>query len=201
MSMNANLIPKMANEGQGVSGKMLVLPYEHSLLGRADPHFMEHLEGELGLIARWMVVGAQEVVRETCQGMGDPWVNCTPGAAEEHVWAFRLRNNPWDAFLEARFVRQEGAFVPSWLIWREWLDFARENRVQQHVARNLLTSELVSKSTWDLRRHRQGVGGDRGLLGLAMRREAEDEGRRPSRASHVPVVAEDEGEGDEEATP
>ena len=178
VSMNANLMPAMANEGQGVSGKMLVLPYERSMIGKADAKLLERLKGELDLVAAWYYGGAVKVVGEADRGAVQ-WP--VTGAAEEHVWAFRLKNNPWDAFLEARFVKQPGGFVPSRLIWREWLDFARENQVATRVARNALTMELVGKSTWDVRRRRHPHTQERGLEGLGWRKVPEDEGREQVR--------------------
>lgn len=169
--LSANEIPQLPNKGMGLSSKMLVLPFDVSFLHKEDFDLREKLMKELGGIARWALEGAMAL-----EGEADPekkWK--MPERSLEVVRRYHLQNNQYDSFLEARFVREPGGFVPSYYIWRQWEEWVRSTRSKLHVSKNRLTGVLISESTWDLEPTRLGNGGRRGLKGLRLRKEADDD--------------------------
>jgi P4 family phage/plasmid primase-like protien len=169
--VTSNPIPKLPNSASGLSQKMLVLPFTEVFRGeeKEDLGLRERLEKELPAIAEWVLEGAKAVEGS---GARERWP--VPHEAEEVVRGFHLQNNAADAFLEARFQRSEEGFVPLELIWKEWEDWKRANRVKTDVARNRLTMYLVGEGTWRLRRWRSAGGGARGLRGLSLKQGAEE---------------------------
>lgn len=171
LMMSGNQIPKLPNNGEGLSGKMLLLPFEESFLDREQFDLVKELEGELAGIAWWAVEGVLALEAE-----GDPgkkWP--VPVRAVDHVARYHVVNNPLDGFLEARFVRVEDGFVPSRMIQKEWGAFVRQNKIREHIPSNQLIHKLETESTWPIHRGRLGSGGVRGLGGLRLRKVIDDE--------------------------
>ena len=96
--MQSNEIPVLPNKGRGLSGKMLVLPFEVSFEGKEDFELEEVLESELEGIAVWAVEGAFKLEKAA---RDEKWP--TPEAAEGAMRLYHLQNNPLDSFLGARF--------------------------------------------------------------------------------------------------
>lgn len=169
--MVSNTMPRLPNRGLGLSQKMLVLPFSEVFRGeeREELGLEEALKGELKGIARWALEGAWEVEHE---GAKERWP--VPEEAKEVARNFVLQNNPADAFLEARCVKVPGGFVTTELLWREWEEWRSVNQVEMRVARNKLAIFLMEEGTWQLKRHRKEGTGGRGLVGLGLRREADD---------------------------
>jgi putative DNA primase/helicase len=168
--LQSNEVPMLPNRGAGLSGKMLLLPFEVSFLKREDPELVDKLLDELPGIAAWAVQGALMLVGTSSQKR---WPHVE--AAEESERLYRMANNPMDHFLEDRFLPNPNGFVAGEIIWRQWRDWIQENDVRgQHVARNRITVEVCQQSTWDIRRVRQHPG-TRGIRGLSLRQEAQDE--------------------------
>jgi putative DNA primase/helicase len=178
--VQSNLMPKLPNEGGGIGTKMLVLPFTVSFRegdGTFLPDFglRDKLRAEMAGIARWALQGAVEL--EAAGGLGWP----EPDAAERIRTGFRIKNNPLDAFLEARFVRKEDGFVTSEALWGEWVKWKKENEVKMQIGRNFLALRLEEESTWKIERSRKRIVVDgeeqqvRGMRGLGIRREQCDE--------------------------
>jgi hypothetical protein len=88
---------------------------------------------------------------------------------------YHLTNNPFDYFLEARFVKNRDGAVANEIVRREWKDWCRANNVKLHVADNQLVSKLATESSWDLAKIRKGAEGSRVLSGLSLKKDQDDE--------------------------
>lgn len=188
----SNEIPRLPNRGRGLSTKMLVLPFTVSFevpsraelakmttAEKADLHppqfnLRQELLGELEGIAAWAIEGLRQLVSEEDKPMS-MWPECS--RAHETVFQYHIANNPLDSFLEARFMRRKGGFVPSALIQKEWDGYLKKNNIRMHIPRNLLLLKMETESSWHLRRgRRRGEEAYvRGMFGLVMRTAAEDE--------------------------
>ena len=170
--MQSNEIPVLPNKGRGLSGKMLVLPFEVSFEGKEDLDLEGELVKELAGIAAWAVAGANRLENSKA---GDRWP--VPKAAERAVHMYHLQNNPFDSFLEARFVRRRDGFVANGMVRAQWDAWVKANRIRMHVASNMLPLKLVQGSSWDLKQVRlsEAQGHERGISGMRLRKEYDDE--------------------------
>jgi putative DNA primase/helicase len=168
--VQSNEIPQLPNKGRGLSGKMLVLPFEHSFEGREQFDLMDVLKGELQGIAAWALRGAIKLEAAPETEKFPP-----TGSAARLVRDYHLANNPFDYFLEARFVRNPQGFVSNEAVRREWKDWVRSNNVQMKVADNQLLGRIVSESSWMLNRVRKGAEGLRAIEGLSLKKDKDDE--------------------------
>ena len=165
--VQANEIPTLPNKGRGLSSKMLVLPFDVSFEGKEDPYLIDKLLSELEGIAAWATQGAIDLEAEDDRFP-------LPSRAGDAVQMYHLQNNPFDYFLEERFIRRETGFVATDLLWLQWKDWLKTNSIRNlHVARNQLSIKIETQSSWVLRRHRPH-GGKRGLKGLSLRKSFED---------------------------
>ena len=170
--MQSNEIPVLPNKGRGLSGKMLVLPFEVSFEGREDFELDEVLTQELPGIAAWAVRGAMELEDAKRE---NKWP--TPEAANAAMRLYHLQNNPFDSFLEARFHRNHSGFTANSIVRRQWVSWLKANGVRMHVPNNVLIQRIVQDSSWDLRQTRLSVadGHERGVAGLTLKIEYDDE--------------------------
>ena len=170
--MQSNEIPVLPNKGRGLSGKMLVLPFDVSFEGREDLDLDAELESELEGIAVWAVRGACRL--EGSKGL-DRWP--VPVESGKAVQMYHLQNNPFDAFLEARFVRRKDGFVSNGMVRAQWDAWVKANRIRMHVASNMLPVKIVQGSSWDIRQMRlsESQGHERGIEGMGLRKEYDDE--------------------------
>lgn len=167
--VQANEIPQLPNKGRGLSGKMLVLPFTRSFEGKEQHNLMDELKGELAGIAYWALQGA---VKLEAAADGAKFVQAKEG--EEVVKQYHLQNNPFDYFLESRFVKNRAGFVVYELVRREWEDWIRRNNMKMHVAVHMLPTKIVSDSSWDLSKVRKGSDGSRALQGLSLKKDQDD---------------------------
>lgn len=169
--MVSNKMPKIPDDGSGVSDKLVILPFKVSYLGREQFDLLEELEGEMDGIAQWVFQGAQELM----MGRGEPeklWP-VIEGAAER-VQEFRLQNHPFDQFLEDYFVREEKGFVTHTYLVDRWERWVKESGYSgQWVNPQMLSVMIANESGWQLERTRRGKEGDRGLKGLGVKRVRE----------------------------
>ena len=77
--------------------------------------------------------------------------------------------------MEARFLKNRGGFVANELVRREWKDWCRVNNVKMHVADNQLLGRIVAESSWDLGKIRKGSEGTRGIAGLSLKKDQQDD--------------------------
>jgi putative DNA primase/helicase len=170
--MQSNEIPVLPNKGRGLSGKMLVLPFEVSFEGKEDLDLEAELDRELEGIAAWCVMGAHRLENSRA---AERWP--VPAAAERAVHMYHLQNNPFDAFLEARFVARKDGFVSNGIVRAQWEAWTKANKIRMHVANNMLPMKIAQGSSWDLRQVRlaESQGHERGIAGMSLRKEYDDE--------------------------
>jgi len=162
--MQANEIPKLPNKGQGLSSKMVVLPFTVSFLGREDYGLLSKLLKELPAIARWAVQGAIDLEQEP-----DPRLKfIMPDAAQETVEEYTTVNNPYDEFLQDLFEEASGAFVGTKVVYENWKNWSKNLKIQQ-VSQAQFIHKLLQDSTWNITKHRIKNGGARGLRGLKLK--------------------------------
>tara|TARA_R100001082_G_scaffold108250_1_gene83255 strand:- start:255 stop:1049 length:795 start_codon:yes stop_codon:yes gene_type:complete len=165
--VQANEIPNLPNKGRGLSSKMLVLPFDVSFEGKEDPYLIDILLEELEGIAAWAVQGAIDLENEYDRFP-------LPDRAKDTIKMYHLQNNPFDYFLEERFIKNGDGFVATDLLWMQWNDWLKKNSIRNlHVSRNQLTIKIETQSSWEVFRHRPH-GGKRGLKGLSLRKSFED---------------------------
>lgn len=171
--MSANMIPEIPNQGEGISSKMLVLAFRVSYLHRENLNLFEELKGELKGIAAWALEGARLLEAETEPGKKWP----EPESAEEVREEFKLHNSVLDAFLQARFKINQDGWVASSMITTEWVEYVERNKVPKvhQVPLNELTGRLVRDGAWQLTRYRKPGGGTRGVRGMSLRIDPDDE--------------------------
>lgn len=168
--VQANEIPQLPNKGRGLSGKMLVLPFDRSFEGKEQHNLMDILKGELAGIAAWTLQGAIAL-----EGARDSEKFAPTESGLRVVKEYHLVNNPFDYFLEARFVRNKDGVVSHSLIRSEWKDWCTANNVKLNVAANTLTMKLRTESSWDLNKIRAGHDGTRMMSGLSLKKDQDDE--------------------------
>jgi putative DNA primase/helicase len=174
--MQANEMPQLPNKGRGLSGKMLVLPFERSFEGKEQHDLMDRLKGELAGIAVWALNGAIKLEAAADEDKFPP-----TGSGMQVVRDYHLANHPFDYFLEARFVKNPGGVVAISIVQREWQDWLRTNgnglvrQDARQVGRNSLTRRLISESSWVLNKIRTGPEGTRALGGLSLKKDPDDE--------------------------
>ena len=169
--MQTNEIPRLPNKGQGLSSKMLVLPFDVSFHGKEDERLIHKLRQELPGIAAWAVQGALEV--ENSPTSKERFV--VPCRSRDAIRLYLETNNPFDSFLHARFVRNEKGFVATEVVWNQWLDWVEKNKVRgQNISRNQITVKIEQESSWNVQRFRPS-GGKRGLKGMVLRTKYDDE--------------------------
>lgn len=163
--MVSNQMPRLPNKGEGMSGKMLFVPFDHSFRGAEDFNLNERLDGELAGIARVMVEGAVRLEKEPRADRKWPVSERTQALLDQ----YRILNNPFDAFLEARFVRVGTGFASAVEVRRQWHDWRSRNQVRLHVSENQLLMKLEEESSWGVVRARFGAESIPGLRGMALR--------------------------------
>jgi P4 family phage/plasmid primase-like protien len=168
--VQANEIPQLPNKGRGLSGKMLVLPFEKSFEGKEQHNLIDVLKSELPGIAVWALQGAIKLEAAEDAEKFPP----TEGGVRA-VRDYHLANNPFDYFLEARFVKNRTGSVANELVRREWKDWLRVNNVQMRVPDNMLVKRILEESSWDLCKMRKGSEGLRVIGGLSLKKDKDDE--------------------------
>lgn len=171
--IQANMMPRLPNESEGISSKMLVLPFTVGFRDtqgdrKPDYRLRERLKAEIAGIASWAICGAMAL--EKAEGLDWP----EPEKGEVVRQGFRVKNNPLDAFLESRFAKDESGFVTADVLWREWLAWKKDNDVRLGMGRAYLPMRLEQESTWKIERMRRRAMKDgkpvqvRGLKGLGL---------------------------------
>ncbi len=169
--MQTNEMPRLPNKGQGLSSKMLVLPFDVSFHGKEDERLIQKLREELPGIANWAVEGAKKVENATSSSERFPM----PSRSEDAIRLYLQTNNPFDTFLTARFAPNPNGFVATSVIWDQWQDWVKKNHVRgQTVSRNQIAVKIEQESSWNLNRYRP-CGGKRGLKGMVLRNQYDDE--------------------------
>lgn len=162
-----NQTVRLPNKGRGLSSKMLILPFTHSFLGHENEHLIDSLRDELDSIAAWCVEGARRIVRNRGRFT-------ILEEAEEERREYLLENNPWDQFLEARFLPNPRGFVTHDMIWREFVSWKRSTGSNLSATRNRISARILDEGSWALHRCRPANDAPRGLRGLSLRNNPAD---------------------------
>lgn len=173
--MASNLVPDLPDQGRGLTGKMLVLPFQNSFVGKEDPDLEEKLKKELSGIAAWAVKGAVALEMASSK---DRWPK--PQGAVELAERLGTLGNVFEGFLKARFQKNPTGFVSGALIKGQWADYLKKNKLklQDPVPGNQLIMRLETETSWGLQRDTSWKGddrGSRGLRGLSLLKETNDE--------------------------
>lgn len=162
--MQANEIPRLPNKGMGLSSKMVPIPFRVSFLGREDHLLAQKLKSELAGIAAWALEGAHALEVESDPSKRFPLTSEGISILEDYATA----NNPVDEFLETHFEPASNKFVPSSVIGERWGIWCESTGGRRMPLRSLI-QHLREHGSWDLRKHRLGAGGPRGLQGLKLK--------------------------------
>lgn len=172
MVLVGNKPPRMADESQGLSGKMVAISYRHSFLGREDFGLDERLDEELAGIARRVVEAGMRMAAEK-----DPRkVLAMAESGEEVTEGFTRKNNLVLRFIRDRFVENPGAFVSGDELRRQFEGWCRKHEVKMPCARRDVPSVVMEECPWPTKRGRfGGSDGHRGVFGLGQRTVGQDE--------------------------
>lgn len=162
--MQSNEIPRLPNKGMGLSGKMVLIPFNRSFAGREDYRLSTKLLKELEGIAYWAYEGACMIEGEKDPKKKFPMPENSNALIEE----YHTINNPMDEFLTARFSPNPGGFVSSDVIYANWSDWSKGLRISP-LSKAQLVYRLIQDSTWNLTRARLGGGGNRGVRGMSLK--------------------------------
>lgn len=163
----SNVIPNLPDQGEGLSGKLVVLPFANSWIGREDTDLAARLQEELvGIAARF---GRAAIELEQEKDVGRKWGLVQE--AEHVVSDYRQEASVWDSFLEETCVRNPDGFVESKLLVRVWNEWKVRHKVKDQTADYRVASQIARESSWNLRPDR-GSRGVRGLRGASLRAES-----------------------------
>jgi len=160
----SNQVPNMPNRGEGLSTKMVLVPFQQSFQGREDWDLEAKLGAEMGGICRMWAEAAVRLEAE--KEHAKKWGRLETD--EEGMRDFRVRTNRWDAFLEAMFVRDKDGFVSSEKVLEVWGQFCERERLKDQTPPSQVVSVLLQESSWGLARSRLRAG-QRGIRGLGLR--------------------------------
>lgn len=162
--MQANEIPRLPNKGMGLSSKMVPIPFRVSFLGREDHLLSQKLDEELPGIAAWALQGAHDLEMEANPAQRFPLTEEGHSIIEDYATA----NNPVDDFLETHFEPSPNQFVASSVIGERWNRWCEATGGRRMPLRSLI-QHLREHGSWELRKHRLGAGGPRGIVGLKLK--------------------------------
>lgn len=167
--MSSNEVPTLPDGNQGLSGKMLLLPFRVSHAKREDLTLEDRLAGELPAIARRGLAALARWRGE--KHPADRWPE--PEAALGERRKIQLTMNPIRGFLESRFVEKPDGFTLDEVVWAQWVDFARTEEVTTRMGQAELRRRLELEGGWHIRWCQSGTGstrGRRGFRGMSLRR-------------------------------
>lgn len=176
--LQSNKIPEMANDNQGITSKMVILPFERTFMEAPQLDLKEVLEKELPGIAAWAVEGARRLAVE---GQAAKLV---VRAAHKALLRFKTQGNVLESFLEARYEQADRSWVlyeDLWATWRSFLDSVGYQGREKEIGYKWFPKALEEGTSWQLRRDRVSVEREDGkeqvrvLMGLRRRRVENDE--------------------------
>lgn len=177
--MQSNKLIALPNEKDAVLGKVLVLHFRNSFLGKEDLGLEGKLWAERAGICRRLMEAARRLEAET--ETEKRWVMPESGKAVLREWA--TMSNPMDAFLGEFFVRKEKAVVDMGTVRAMRVRWEREkDRLLKwegkRVSDNQLAVRLEEGSGWGLVRVQRSTGVF--LRGMELKKEfvvsVDDEG-------------------------
>lgn len=160
--MVSNELPHFSDTAQGLTSKMILIPFEVSFLGREDEGLRERLMGELEGIARWAVGGAMAVLRE--EGGRKLF---TPPAAKALVEAIQDIGDPLAEWISEVFEPKRGEWVTHSTIRRLWNQTGLKDRTQFSDAH--LPTKVFESLPKEWGAFKSKSGSQRQISGIALR--------------------------------
>lgn len=169
----SNPMPVLPNDGQGVSSKMLALPFEASFAEHPDPFLEDRLRKELeGIAAKW-IRGIVEVLRMVKEGRSPQEIWDEPGSSVEMKKKFHALNSPVDSFLAARFLKNADGWVATSVIREQFLAWSLKNGIRTEIPTTRIVEAIMQETTWPLERLRKSRA--HGVRGLSLRKEFDND--------------------------
>lgn len=164
--MQSNHMPKLPDQGEGLSSKMLVLPYSRSYLNKEEFDLEERLwEERGGIVRRWVEAAVRLEREERPEGK---WPS--PEGSQEVMDRFMTRNNPVQQFMRDEFVQAEGGRVATEAVRERWVEWCEKKELHpMPLSPSAVVAKMLESGMWNLRRYRNGTTGTRYLLGFTMR--------------------------------
>lgn len=154
----ANSIPSFADAKGSISGKLVILPYRFSYLGKEDVHLVDKLWAEREGVCQLIAKATNKLLTS------QKWPRSI--YEEEQMREFLGENNPVQAFIKDMLLPGAGAdTVPIarirsyWLLWKEW-----KHMDVQSVNERTLGQKIVEEAHWEVKKGQ--VGENKVLVGL-----------------------------------
>lgn len=157
--MQANEIPTLPDSMDGLTSKMVLLPFENSFLDREDVHLKEKLDGELAGIAGWALEGARRVVESGDPKRAIPMTARAQGVIE----TFKDQGSPVRVWMEGVFEGSAADWVGSQTLVRLW----RRDNPGSHMSATTLVRKVIESSPWKVERWKSN--GERRVRGLRLK--------------------------------
>jgi len=177
--MQSNQMPKLPDQGEGLSSKMLVLPYSRSYLNKEEFDLEERLWEERGPIVRRWLEAAMRLEMEKSPEAKWP----KPEGSQEVMERFLTKNSPVQQFLKDEFKQVEGGRVETEAVrtrWREWCE--KKELSPMPLAPNAVVAKILEEGMWGLKRFRSSETGTRYLMGMVMQWAEGTAGKREAKA-------------------
>lgn len=163
--MQSNEVPMLPDKGGGLSGKMVLVPFVRSWLKKEDDTIEERLRAEVpGIARRFLEAGLRLMAAKA----PERWP--VPLAAHEAMQRYTEEVNPVDAFLGEYFVRREEGRVEHGILVRMLREYEERTGVNFGVGDKFVSTMVVRKATWHLRKVSEGKNGSVFVRGLSMKR-------------------------------
>lgn len=142
----SNELPNIPDNAQGLSSKMLILPFTRSFLGKEQLDLDDELRGELTGIAAWAVEGARQLEAEEDRSKHWP----QPAVGVQAKDDYKRITNIFEDFLISRFNVAPGAVCRYDLVLREWEEFKHKNQISDDTSYRWLGHHLRTRTSWDI---------------------------------------------------
>lgn len=164
--MQANEIPTLPDSMDGLTSKMVLLPFETSFLDREDTRLKEKLEAELPGIAGWALEGARRIVEDPDPKRAIPITSRARGVIE----TFKDQGSPVRVWMEGMFEPSRGDWIGSTTLTKLW----RRDNPGSSMGATTLIRKVIESSPWPVERWKSN--GERRVKGLKLKHVSDREG-------------------------
>lgn len=163
ITLAANHIPRLFDDSDALSSRLLLLTFDVSFYGREDPYLRDRLCAEISGIAAWALAG---YARLCAAGRFT-----APRAAEAEAGFIAESYSPIRMFIDARLVLGGDNVVPSVQMYQAYRDWATLDGVEYILGRNAFLSsfkDATRGSGCKYGTHRAGDGTAKGFRGVTV---------------------------------